>query len=238
MTVVTTNSTNAPLGDPRQRIGYILIGLGVVLTLMQYNGLLPAALHRLPEHLVPDFAVWLDAFFNFVKDDLGLLALTRFLTDGLEVILDATANLLYGKNRWPNLGPIPWSAIAASVAVVGYYLGGWRIAALAGGTFTWTALVGQWDIAMQTMSVLVIAAPFAFVIGMSLGILAWKSPTFNGILQPILSVLQTLPFFMYLLPAVIFFKVGPTAGAVATTVFAIPPMILMTTLGLQKVSSA
>ena len=51
-----------------------------------------------------------------------------------------------------------------------------------------------------------------------------------------LSVLQTLPFFTYLLPAVIFFKVGPTAGAVATTIYAIPPMILMTTLGLQKVS--
>jgi glycine betaine/proline transport system permease protein len=50
-----------------------------------------------------------------------------------------------------------------------------------------------------------------------------------------LAVLQTLPFFTYLLPAVIFFKVGPTAGAVATVVFAVPPMILMTTLGLQKV---
>ena len=49
-------------------------------------------------------------------------------------------------------------------------------------------------------------------------------------------MLQTLPFFTYLLPAVIFFKVGPTAGAVATTIYAIPPMILMTTLGLQKVS--
>ena len=55
-------------------------------------------------------------------------------------------------------------------------------------------------------------------------------------IKPILSVLQTLPFFTYLLPAVIFFKVGPTAGAVATIIYAIPPMILMTTLGLKKVS--
>jgi len=86
------------------------------------------------------------------------------------------------------------------------------------------------------MSVLVVAAPLAFAIGISLGILAWKYRWFEGFLKPVLSVLQTLPFFTYLLPAVIFFKVGPTAGAVATVVYAIPPMILMTTLGLKKVS--
>lgn len=101
----------------------------------------------------------------------------------------------------------------------------------------WTALIGQWKIAMQTMSVLTIAAPLAFAIGLSLGVAAWKYPWVDRVIKPILSVLQTLPFFTYLLPAVIFFKVGPTAGAVATTIYAIPPMILMTTLGLKKVSS-
>ncbi|MDO7606630.1 MAG: ABC transporter permease subunit, partial [Loktanella sp.] len=65
---------------------------------------------------------------------------------------------------------------------------------------------------------------------------AWKYEWVDKTIKPVLSVLQTLPFFTYLLPAVIFFKVGPTAGAVATTIYAIPPMILMTTLGLQKVS--
>lgn len=216
-------------------IGMLVVA--VILTVAHYIGILPDWLHRLPESVIPPFATWLDAIFTFVKDDLGLLALTRFLTEGLEFVLDATANLLFGKRRWPNLGPIPWSAIAASAAVVGYYLGGWRMAALVGGTFIWTAMIGQWDIAMETMSVLVVAAPLAFVIGLSLGILAWKSPRFNAVLTPVLAVLQTLPFFTYLLPAVIFFKVGPTAGAVATTVYAIPPMILMTTLGLQKVSA-
>jgi glycine betaine/proline transport system permease protein len=87
------------------------------------------------------------------------------------------------------------------------------------------------------MSVLFIAAPLAFVIGLGLGIAAWKWQSVDRAIKPILSVLQTLPFFTYLLPAVIFFKVGPTAGAVATTIYAIPPMILMTSLGLQKVSN-
>ncbi|WP_413842969.1 ABC transporter permease subunit [Tateyamaria sp.] len=214
----------------------VILAVAVALTLLRYGGLLPDALHRIPETMIPPFATWLDAFFNFVKDDLGLLTLTRTLTEGLEWLLDVTANLMFGKRRWPHIGPIPWTAVAGVAAVIGYYLGGWRMAALGAGTFIWTALIGQWAIAMETMSVLMVAAPLAFFIGLGLGILAWKYRAVNQAIKPILSVLQTLPFFTYLLPAVIFFKVGPTAGAVATTIYAIPPMILMTTLGLQKVS--
>ncbi len=232
--VAVPNVAHTPMA--RSRAALWILGAAVIMTLTQYAGLLPAWLHRLPEGMVPPFATWLDAFFNFVKDDLGLLAFTRFLTSGLENVLDASGNIFYGKRRWPNVGPIPWTAIAGVAAVIGYYLGGWRLSLLAGGTFVWTALIGQWKIAMETMSVLVVAAPLAFVIGLSLGIAAWKYAWIDKTIKPVLAVLQTLPFFTYLLPAVIFFKVGPTAGAVATTIYAIPPMILMTTLGLQKVS--
>ncbi|WP_113912004.1 ABC transporter permease [Roseovarius dicentrarchi] len=235
MAVLTTDTAAPGPALTRPRIALIMVLVAVVLTIMHYVGALPAALHRLPEAMIPPFAHWLDIGFNFIKDDLGLLALTRFLTDGLELILDATANLLFGQRRWPFLGPIPWTAIAAVAAVVGYYLGGWRMALLGGGVFVWTALIGQWKIAMQTASVLVVAAPLAFVIGLTVGIAAWRYAWVSRAIKPVLSVLQTLPFFTYLLPAVIFFKVGPTAGAVATTIYAIPPMILMTTLGLQKV---
>lgn len=220
----------------RGRMALTFVAVAAVLTLSHYAGALPDVFFRVPEAMVLPFAVWLDAIFNFVKDGLGLLTLTRTLTEGLEAVLDTTANLLFGKRRWPNLGPIPWTSVAAVAAVVGYSLGGWRMALLGAGTFIWTALIGQWKIAMETMSVLVVAAPLAFIIGLTLGILAWRKPWFNKAIKPVLSVLQTLPFFTYLLPAVIFFKVGPTAGAVATVIYAIPPMILMTTLGLQKVS--
>ncbi|QCO57600.1 ABC transporter permease subunit (plasmid) [Pseudorhodobacter turbinis] len=223
-----------PIGKPQIALG--LVGAAILLTVLQYLGLLPAWLHRVPDAIVPNFAGWLDIIFNFVKDDLGLLAFTRTLTEGLEWLLDASGNIFFGKRRWPYLGPIPWTALTAVMAVIGYSLGGWRLALLSGGTLVWTALIGQWEIAMQTMSVLVIAAPIAFVIGLSLGIAAWKYAWVDKVIKPVLSVLQTLPFFTYLLPAVIFFKVGPTAGAVATMVYAVPPMILMTTLGLQKVS--
>lgn len=214
-----------------------LLGLALVLTLAQLAGILPSWLHRLPESMIPPTASVLDRVFGFVQNDLGLIYVTRFIAEGpLEFLLDTSANLLEGKRRWPNIGPIPWTATAGAAAVIGYALGGWRLAALGGGTCVWTALIGQWKMAMQTMSVLVVAAPLAFVIGLFLGIAAWKYRWFERVLKPVLSVLQTLPFFTYLLPAVIFFKVGPTAGAVATIIFAVPPMILMTTLGLKKVS--
>ncbi len=238
MAVLSTNSTGisgARFSAPRVAIWMVFAA--VLMTIMQYAGLLPVWLNRLPETWIPPFSIWLDAGFNFVRTDLGLEKLTRWFAEGpLQFMLDTSANLLYGKRRWPNFEQIPWSAIAGSAAVLGYYLGGWRLAALAGGTFLWTALIGQWKIAMETMSVLVVAAPLAFVTGLTLGMMAWKYAWFDRLLKPILSVLQTLPFFTYLLPAVIFFKVGPTAGAVATVVYAIPPMVLMTTLGLKKVS--
>ncbi|WP_226689130.1 ABC transporter permease [Ruegeria arenilitoris] len=230
-----TETSDKPWG--RTRVLTALLVVAFALILAKAAGILPEWLNRIPEAAIPPTAQVLDAIFNFIQNDLGLIYVTRFIAEGpLEFLLDTSANLLEGKRRWPYLGPIPWSAIAAVAAVVGYAVGGWKLAALGAGTFIWTAAIGQWKIAMQTMSVIVVAAPLAFLLGLALGIAAWKYGWFERVLKPILSILQTLPFFTYLLPAVIFFKVGPTAGAVATITFAIPPMILMTTLGLKKVS--
>ena len=215
------------------RIAAFLFGIGLLLILLKPA--LPDWLIRVPDVLILPWDQWLQIIFDFIRIDLGLEKLTRALTLILEFFLDATGNILYGKNRWPYLGPLPWSVVAAVSAVLGYWLGGWRLATLAGGTWLWTAVIGQWKLAMETMSVIIIAVPVAFIIGLLLGIIAWKHPRFEKVLQPILAVFQTLPFFTYLLPAVIFFKVGPTAAAVATIVFATPPMVLMTTLGLRKV---
>lgn len=217
--------------------------LVAALILAAAKPVLPDFLVRLPEAWIPPLAVWLDTFFEFIKGDMqtgrwGLIYVTRWFAEGpLEFMLGVTANILEGKHRWPYFDdPLPWSSIAAVAAVVGYYLGGWRMSALAGGTFVWTALMGQWEITMQTLSVLAVAAPLGFAIGLLVGIAAWKYRAFDNAIKPLLAVMQTLPFYTYLLPAVIFFKVGPTAGAIATTIYATPPMILMTTIGLRKVS--
>lgn len=225
-----------PSKDGRKAPNLALVLLTLAVLSAMARPFLPEFLLRVPEWAILPYDHWLQGFFDFIKDDLGLMTLTRAISALLEWFLDMTANLLYGKNRWPYLGPLPWTAVAAVAAVIGYSVGRWKLALLAGGTCVWAALIGQWELAMETMSVITVAAPVAFLLGLALGILAWKSARFEAMLLPTLSVLQTLPFFTYLLPAVIFFKVGPTAGCVATVVYAIPPMVLMTTLGLKKVS--
>ncbi|MEM7188415.1 MAG: ABC transporter permease subunit, partial [Pseudomonadota bacterium] len=243
MAVTTTTPAPAIGGLTNKQVALGLLLLAVAFAVAR--PILPIGLVERPDDsgLLP-LALWLDVFFDAIKgvntgpeeeQRFGLIHITRTISAGLEFVLNASANLFEGKRRWPNIGPIPWPAMAAVAAVIGYWLGGWRLAVLAGGTFVWVALIGQWKIAMQTMSVIAVAVPVAFFLGLGLGMLAWKYRAFDKAIKPILAILQTLPFFTYLLPAVIFFKVGPTAGCVATIVYAIPPMVLMTTVGLKNV---
>ena len=224
----------ASIGAIRTRtIVLTLFGAAILLTLLK--PWIPSSLVRLPEDAILPWADWLDAGFSWLQNDIGLIHVTRTISGWLGFLTDAAANVLYGKSRWPRLEALPWSVVAACSAVLGYWLGGWRLALLAGGTLVWTALMGQWKWAMETMSVIVVAVPFGFGIGLLLGMCAWKSRRFEEALRPVLLILQTLPFYSYLLPAVIFFKVGPTAASVATIVYSMPPMILMTIVGLRKV---
>ena len=213
----------------------VLALFGAAILLAVLKPWIPSALVRLPEGAILPWADWLDAGFSWLQNDIGLIHVTRTISGWLGFLTDAAANVLYGKARWPRLEALPWSVVAACSAVLGYWLGGWRLALLAGGTFVWTALMGQWKWAMETLSVIAVAVPFGFGIGLFLGMCAWRSRRFEEALRPVLLVLQTLPFYSYLLPAVIFFKVGPTAAAVATIVYSMPPMILMTIVGLRKV---
>ena len=210
-----------------------LLALAVALALS--HNALPAGLMRPPEWLVWPFADWLNAVFAFCQNDLGMMAVTRFAASGIEALLDVTGNLFYGKERWPNLGPLPWTTFAITAGALAYRVAGWRLALFAAGTFIWIALMGQWEWAMQTLSVILIAAPVTFVIGLGLGILAWRLPLFERILNPFLNIAQSLPQFAYMIPVVVFVGVGPKAGAITTIVFALPPMIRMTVLGLKKV---
>ena len=214
-------------------IGTGLVVLAVVLAAAKTA--LPDLLIRPPEWLIVPFADWINWLFVFVKDDLGLIYLTRAFAAGVEWLIDVTSNLLYGKNRWPKLEPIPWTVIAVTAFMVGYALKGWRLGLLSGGTFVWVALMGQWKWTMETLSVIVVAAPIGVLLGLVMGIAAWRSPRFEAFLNPVLNIAQSLPHFAYMIPVVVFIGVGPKAGAIVTIIFATPPMIRMTILGLKKV---
>jgi glycine betaine/proline transport system permease protein len=92
-----------------------------------------------------------------------------------------------------------------------------------------------WTQTMQTLSVVLVAALIATVIGVPLGVWAARRPLVGKIIRPVLDFMQTLPVFVYLIPAVFFFGIGVVPGVVATMIFAIPPAVRLTELGIRQV---
>jgi glycine betaine/proline transport system permease protein len=108
------------------------------------------------------------------------------------------------------------------------------------GLFTLVAFLliqamGLWLEAMQTLAVVVVATVFAVAIGVPVGIWAARSRRVSNAVRPVLDFMQTLPVFVYLIPAVFFFGIGVVPGVVATLVFAIPPAVRLTELGIRTV---
>ena len=96
-------------------------------------------------------------------------------------------------------------------------------------------LVDLWSESMTTLAMIFTAVLFCMLIGIPLGILASRSSTFEIILRPVLDIMQTIPSFVYLIPVVMLFGVGLTPGVVATIIFALPPIIRLTNLGIRQV---
>jgi glycine betaine/proline transport system permease protein len=94
-----------------------------------------------------------------------------------------------------------------------------------------------WTETLQTLAVVVVAAMISVLIGVPIGIVAGNSNRTSRVIRPILDFMQTLPVFVYLVPAVFFFGIGVVPGIVATTVFAIPPAVRLTELGIRQVDS-
>ncbi len=95
--------------------------------------------------------------------------------------------------------------------------------------------MGFWEETMQTLALVIASAIIALVIGIPLGILAAKNDTAEGIIRPVLDFMQTMPAFVYLIPAILFFSVGNVPGVVATVVFSLPPAVRLTNLGIRNV---
>ncbi len=211
------------------------LAVAAFLLLLLLRGLLPAWSVTLPESWQLSFALWINSFVVFLQEDLGLTVVTRGIADGVSFLLDIVRNLLTGGRRGLGLKAVPWVMLVALAVIWGHYLKGWRLAALAGGTFFYLALFGQWKNAMLTLSMVLVTVPLAAALGLGLGVLAFKSRRVEQALNPLLNIMQSLPHFAYLIPVVVFFGVGQHAGALATMIFATPPMVRMTLLGLKGV---
>ena len=129
---------------------------------------------------------------------------------------------------------MPWTAVVIGAFIIGYKLQGIYLGIVASLGFLYVSIFGQWEPTMETLSLVLFTAPVCFILGLGLGIWGYFSKRVEGTLQPILNVMQTMPHFSYLVPIIVLFGVGDHAGAIATIIFATPPMVRLTILGLRK----
>jgi glycine betaine/proline transport system substrate-binding protein len=160
-----------------------------------------------------------------------------WLTHHLSWLFDAIStvvNGMYDGVEWALGGPPPL-LMAAILAVIAFWMRGALAGVLAFAGFALIDSVAQWQQAMQSLSLVVVSAAVALVLAVPLGIWAARRRTVGLIVRPVLDVMQTLPAFVYLIPAIIFFSLGTVPAVIATIVFAMPVGVRMTELGIRQV---
>ena len=130
---------------------------------------------------------------------------------------------------------IPFPIILLIFIFLAYKTNGLKFTIFSFVSLVFIDLVDLWSESMTTLAMIFTAVIFCMLIGIPLGILASRSKTFEIILRPILDIMQTIPSFVYLIPVVMLFGVGLTPGVVATIIFALPPIIRLTNLGIRQV---
>ncbi|RJT39927.1 ABC transporter permease subunit [Mesorhizobium waimense] len=239
MTVTASASAMRP---PVQRwLAIWALALAAVLAVFLLQDSLPWAVNYPAEAVVP-VADWVSALMRWIKSNLSWL--TRSITAVLGVPLDFALNLL-AKNFKIGHGPdafvlprLSWIGVCAVAFLAGRAAGGWKLGVLVGGCFAYIALFGQWTSAMLTLGLISIAVPFCIVTGLFVGIWAWRKPWAERlIVSPALDLMQTIPTFAYLIPMLLLFGNSPVSAMIATAIFATPPMVRATMLGLARVPS-
>ena len=172
----------------------------------------------------------------------------------LEKIIEQWVNWLVDNFRpqfqalkWPveqTLNGIDWvlQAIPPPIFLIILFAIAWRISSWKIGifgviTFLLAGYLGLWEETMTTLAMVISSVVFCVVVGIPLGIIAARSDRFVAFIRPILDAMQTTPAFVYLVPVVMLFSIGTVAGVIATIVFAMPPIIRLTNLGIRQVQA-
>lgn len=166
-------------------------------------------------------------------------AIVDALGDALRGFFDAVAFVLgavYDGVDAVLMAP-PFWVIVVVFAALAFAVSGWRLAAGTALGLLLIVAVDQWDNAMDTLALVIVAALVAIVIAIPVGIWAARNDTASRIVRPVLDFLQTMPAFVYLIPAIIFFGVGAVPGMIATILFAIAPGVRLTELGIRGVDT-
>ncbi len=133
------------------------------------------------------------------------------------------------------LQAIPPTVGIVGAVLIGWWISGWRLALTGLVCLSLIGLMGAWQAAMITLSIVITAVTICLIVGIPIGILAARSDRFFRVLRPILDLMQTIPSFVYLVPVVMLFGIGDTPGVIVTCFFAITPLIRLTNLGIREV---
>ncbi|WP_421696637.1 ABC transporter permease [Aestuariivirga sp.] len=236
-------ATGVPSTRKAENLGQyiVLAAVAVAAALFLFREQLPA-LSVYPDGAIIPFKDWIGAIMAWMK--VNLTWFTRSLAAIMDVPLRFAFNLLAKGFKLGNgadaavLPRLSWLGVVGVMGWLGYLYGGWRLALLCGGGFFLLALFGVWNNAMLTLALIVICVPFCVITGLLTGIWSYYSPRFNRwLITPALDLMQTIPTFAYLIPMLLLYGASPVSALLATGLFATPPMVRATLLGLNKVPS-
>ena len=168
--------------------------------------------------------VWVTHFVDWLVDNY------RDIFQAMKWPVEVTLNGFDQGLNW--IHPI---VIIALITLAAWRFSGKGLAIFSAVTLTFVGLLGLWAETMTTLAMVLSSVVFCAIVGIPLGIMAGRSDRFEAYLRPVLDAMQTTPAFVYLVPIVMLFSVGNVAGVLATIVFALPPIIRLTSLGIRQV---
>jgi glycine betaine/proline transport system permease protein len=196
-------------------------------------------------HQVPPLATWPEAWSLSIREPVDVAV--RWMRDHLYQI----GELPIGTGPMSDffvrsaLNPLrdlllsaPWLVVVVGFGLVGYLAAGLRLGIFCALAIALTGLLGLWNATLDTLSQVVVAVALALLIGLPLGIWAANYDRVRAWMMPVLDLLQTIPVFVYLVPVIMLFNVGRVPGVIASVLYAVPPMIRLTDLGMRQVAPA
>jgi glycine betaine/proline transport system permease protein len=177
-----------------------------------------------PGEWIMPVSKWINVFADFI------VPLVQPLSRTVSALLVGPMRALQNALHW-----LPWPVVMFMVIAVSLYAGGPRLALFAFASLAYLVIVGYWTESMNTLALVLLAVPMAGISGFVLGVWGQRNRHFRALLEPTLDLMQTIPAFAYLIPLLLFFGFGPVVGLIASAIYAVPPMVRNTMLGLDLV---
>ncbi len=129
---------------------------------------------------------------------------------------------------------LTWPAMIGAIALTSWLLVSFRMALFSASSLLLLATFGLWESTVETLALIIVTVTLSIMIAVPMGVWASQSDRLDAILRPILDGMQTMPSFVYLVPAIAFFSLGNTPAVLATLIYAVPPAVRLTNLGIRQ----